>query len=434
MSRSSVQFEFFVQILTFRLQVLKSFLWLLLFVSPIFGRFTDFPQDTAHSQVVPKVYLDCSFCDFDFIRSKIPYVSYVYDRTNADIYILITRQHTGSGGREYTLTFIGQGTFASHSDTLIVTTLHNDTDDEIRRNLARHIEIGLIPYIYDTGIMENMLISYEGKKDSVTREDKWKLWFFRINLGSHFEGEATSSNYSFSSGFSADRISEGWKIRFSGRLSYEKDSYDIEENTLSSSESHKRLSLLFVKSLTSHWSMGIDSRFYSSTYDNISSAVSAAPGIEFDFFPYSQSTLREFRLLYEIGYEFDRYYEVTIFNKKNERLLQESLEIAYATKKPWGRIDLFLRGSHYFHDLTKYHLSLYSEISLRLFKGFSFYLEGGYSRIRDQLSLPKSNATIDEILLQRRELETQYSYWGDIGLEFSFGSIYNNIVNPRFGD
>jgi len=128
------------------------------------------------------------------------------------------------------------------------------------------------------------------------------------------------------------------------------------------------------------------------------------------------------------------YYQLTIFDKKKESLFEESLEIAYATKNPWGRIDLFVRGSHFFHDVAKNHLSVYSEISLRLFKGLSFYLEGGYSRIRDQLALPKTSATIDEILLQRRELETQYSYWGDVGLEFSFGSMFNNIVNPRFGD
>jgi len=288
----------------FRPIITKSLLWIFLFIIPVFGSFVKFADDSSATQVVPRVYLDCSFCDFDFLRSKIPYVNYVYDRQNADIYILITRQTTGSGGREYTLTFLGQGAFSVHSDTLTMVTLHNDTDDEVRRNLARHVEIGLLPYIYDTKIMENLSINYEGKRDTVANDaDKWKLWFFRINLGGHFSGEAASSNYSFSNRFSGDRISQDWKIQFSSRLSLERDRYVVDEDTLFSSESHKQFRLLVVKSLTPHWSAGINSRFSSSTYDNISSAVNVAPGIEYNFFPYSESTRREFRLLYEIGYE-----------------------------------------------------------------------------------------------------------------------------------
>ncbi|MEJ2637682.1 MAG: hypothetical protein P8184_20645 [Calditrichia bacterium] len=414
--------------------LLKSLLLIILLAGPVFSCRAGFPKAPKASQVAPNVYLDCRFCDFDFIRSEIPYVNYVYDRSNADIYILITRQSTGSGGREYTLSFLGQGSSSAYSDTLSFVTLHDATDDEVRHELTRHIEIGLIPYIYNTKIMESLSIEYKGKRDSLVVDDKWKLWFFRINLGGHLEGEAASSNYSYSSTFSADRITENWKIKFRGRYSYEKDSYDIDEGTLTSSESHKNFSLLTVKSLTPHWSVGVSTHLSSSTYDNISSSLSAAPGIEYNFYPYSESTRREFRLLYEIGYEIDHYYEETIFSKMKEVLLQESLEIGYETKNPWGRIDIFIRGSHFLHDFRKNHLSLYSEISLRLYKGFSLYLEGGYSRIRDQLALPKSEVTIDEVLLQRRQLETQYSYWGDVGLEFSFGSIYNNIVNPRFGD
>lgn len=413
---------------------LRTFWLILILFSTVHGSSTFFPGETVPAQIVPNVYLDCWYCDFDYIRTEIPYVNYVYDRANADIHIMITRQQTGSGGREYSLIFIGRGAFESRRDTLSLTSLYNDTDDEIRRKLTHEIEIGLIPYIYDTDIMEDLSIGYEGKKDSIIVEDKWKFWFFRINLSGYFNGEVTASSYSFTNRFSADRITDVWKIRFSSRISYEKDTYEIDEGTLSSSESHKRISLLVVRSLTNHWSVGINNRFSSSTYDNIGSAFSASPGIEYNFFPYSESTTKEFRVLYELGYEFDRYYQETVFNKTDEQLLQESLEIAFETKNPWGRIDIFIRGSHYFHDLTKNHLSVYSEISLRLFKGFSFYMEGGYSRIRDQLALPKTGATIDEILLGRRELETQYSYWGEVGLEFSFGSIYNNVVNPRFGE
>ena len=37
------------------------------------------------------------------------------------------------------------------------------------------------------------------------------------------------------------------------------------------------------------------------------------------------------------------------------------------------------------------------------------------------------------MLLQRRQLETSYRYFASAGLSYTFGSIYNNIVNPRFG-
>jgi hypothetical protein len=53
--------------------------------------------------------------------------------------------------------------------------------------------------------------------------------------------------------------------------------------------------------------------------------------------------------------------------------------------------------------------------------------------IHDQLSLPKEDIATEEILLQRKQLATQYQYWASIGFSYTFGSIYNNIVNPRFG-
>lgn len=53
--------------------------------------------------------------------------------------------------------------------------------------------------------------------------------------------------------------------------------------------------------------------------------------------------------------------------------------------------------------------------------------------VRDQLYLPASGATPEEILARQRVLATDYSYFANFGLSFRFGSVYNNIVNPRFG-
>ena len=46
----------------------------------------------------------------------------------------------------------------------------------------------------------------------------------------------------------------------------------------------------------------------------------------------------------------------------------------------------------------------------------------------------KGGATPEEILLRRKELETNFEYFTSFGFTYTFGSIYNNVVNPRFGN
>jgi hypothetical protein len=89
--------------------------------------------------------------------------------------------------------------------------------------------------------------------------------------------------------------------------------------------------------------------------------------------------------------------------------------------------------SQYLHDRTKYRLQVEGDVSLRLARGLSLSIEGSASRVRDQLSLPLRGATPEEVLLRLRELQSGFSVGFDIGIRYSFGSIFNNIVNPRFG-
>ena len=99
--------------------------WLLLTVAlvlPVFPVLAQ--QDTATHRVAGaapsklRVYLDCNYCDFDFVRTEVTFVDYVRDRQSAQVHILVTNQPTGGGGTEFTLTFIGLRQFATLSDTL----------------------------------------------------------------------------------------------------------------------------------------------------------------------------------------------------------------------------------------------------------------------------------------------------------------------------
>ena len=51
----------------------------------------------------------------------------------------------------------------------------------------------------------------------------------------------------------------------------------------------------------------------------------------------------------------------------------------------------------------------------------------------DQINLPKGDADLEEVLLRRRQLETNYEASVSFGFRYRFGSVLNNVVNPRFG-
>jgi hypothetical protein len=68
---------------------------------------------------------------------------------------------------------------------------------------------------------------------------------------------------------------------------------------------------------------------------------------------------------------------------------------------------------------------------VRLFRELS--LNAYYAWLRDQIYRSAEGATPEEILLRQRQLETSYRCFYNIGFEYRFGSIFDNVVNPRFG-
>ena len=138
--------------------------------------------------------------------------------------------------------------------------------------------------------------------------------------------------------------------------------------------------------------------------------------------------------MYGVGNSYNVYNDITIFNKTEENLWQHQLQVAYQVQEKWGSINVSLEGSNYFHDFTKNRLELGGYVTVRIIKGLSLMVRGGAARINDQLSLVKGELTQADILLQLQELETTYNIDGEIGVTYTFGSIYNNIVNPRFGN
>lgn len=384
-------------------------------------------------KTAPKVFIDCSYCDRDYIRTEISFVNYVRDRKDAQVHVLITTQQTGAGGTEYTLLFNGQGEFEGIDNELKYVSGNTDTSDEVREGLVDILKIGLVPYAGKTPIAERISISYQGGVEQQTStSDKWDYWVFSLSGRAYFRGEQRSRNNSISGSFSANRITPEFKFRSSYSGGRDVDRFSLTTGTSINTSSSHTFRLLAVKSVSDHWSVGAGMSAWSSTYSNIRFAVNPAPAVEYNFFPYSESTRRQLRFLWKPGFRYNQYNEETIYNKTSETLWGEEFSIALEMQQKWGNITTAFEASHYFSDLSKNRLEVYMDFSIRLFKGLSFNTYGRFSRIRDQLSLKKGIATDEEVLLRQTQLATGYSYYGSFGLSYTFGSIFSNVVNPRF--
>ena len=375
------------------------------------------------------VYMETS----DFIRREIPYVNYVRDIKDAGVYIISTSQPTGSGGREYTYFLIGQNRFSGMRDTITFVSFPAETTEMIRQKQVNTLKMGLMRYVMKTPLAQYMRILFSEPLSESVASDKWNSWVFRSSVNGYLNGQKTYKSNYISGNISAGRITEDWKINLNTRYYTSTSKYIIGDNTIESTNNSKYLNGLVVRSISDHWSVGGSASVGASSYSNEKLVLNILPGIEYDLFPYSESTRRQLRILYSVGFKYVNYIDTTIYNKTHEPLWLHSLLASYEVVQKWGSVDVSLNYSNYFHDWSKNNLSLYGYLSLWIAKGLSVNFGGGASLIHDQLGLLKQNLSTDEILLRRKELETQYNYYTSFGFTYTFGSIYNNVVNPRFG-
>jgi len=383
-----------------------------------------------------RVFLDCWRCDMDHFRREVPFVSYVRDRMDAQVHVLVTSQATGAGGMEYTFNFIGLGEYEGQNDTLTVTSRPDDTDSETRADLVRVFKLGLVPFLARTAIGQRIDVAYmeprTGAPSVVGPEDPWDLWVFSIRVGGEMEGASRESSGSFDGSLSASRTTEALKMEFRAFGDWSRDRFEYEEGESETFNSRNyEIQGLTVWSLSPHWSWGVTGSASGSTRYNQSLAIRGGPAVEYNYFPYSESTRRAVTFLYKMeAVSFD-YEEITLFQKTSETRLTHSLEVGSAFNQPWGEFDLSFQASNYLDNFDQHRIEFRSSVEIRLFRGLSLDIRGSAARVKDQIYQPLEDIPIEDILLRRRELGTDYEYSIDVGFNFTFGSMFNNVVNPR---
>ncbi len=380
-------------------------------------------------------FLDCDDCDFTFVRQELPFVSFVRDPQLANVHIFVTNSNTGSGGNMYYLNFIGLKEFKGINYDYTLISEQSDTEDDVRKALLKIIKIGVLPYYSKTSLINQIKIDIndsENKKADEIVIDSWNNWVFSTESGGELKKEKSQNEYSVNIKASAGKTTEEWKTKLEASYEMNRTNYFNKGEKIINKQDTKELSTEFVKSITNKLSAGVFGDYLSQTYLNTKNNYNVSSGIEYNFFNWDECNRRTFYIRYRAGINYINYMEETIYDKLEETLFTEILELKLELKQPWGEISTGLGGSNYFHDFSKNRLTFESDISIRLSKNLSVFCELQADMVHDQLYLPKGDASLEDVLLKRRQLETTYELRSQLGFQFTFGSIYNNVVNKRF--
>ncbi|MCJ7628232.1 MAG: hypothetical protein MUO50_07565 [Longimicrobiales bacterium] len=421
-------------------------LLLLLSIAPIAAQ--DSLPAQGEAQTV-RLFMDCKAMgciDLDYLRTEIQFVNWVRNVQDADVYLSVTSLGTGSGGASSELIFTGQGPFEGMTDTLTHVSGFDATMDEMREGVTGIMKIGLMRFVGLTPMAGEIDIGLrrrapgpEGlpgaRAETAPENDPWDFWVFRVQGTGGLGGRTGYRFLRVGGGLSADRVTEDWKVSLRLSSSYNETEYDYEGilSELNVVRSHS-LTGTVVKSISPKWSAGLRASARNATFYNFDFAGSLSPVLEYSVFPYSEATRRSLTFEYALEGVYHNYREETIYFKMEDTFLQQSLAGSLQFTRRWGNAYFAMEAGHHLEDIDLHHLSAGGGIGVRLSRGLTLSLSGSASRTKDLTTIAAAaGADLEDILLRRRQLQTDYTYSSSISLSYAFGSIFNNVVNPRMG-
>ena len=411
---------------------MKRILFILLFV-PIFS----ISQQKTIDKV--KLYLDCSWhCDTDFLQREMSYIDFFRDAKSANLHIIVKGETGSSGGEIVTFRFIGVEEFEGVNNTLVLDVPVNTPEASKRELYLEVLKKGVYAYIIRTSNKDNVNISYietEEKIENEEEKDKWNNWAFRTSIGGYFNGQ---ESYSYSNSYlslSANKITEESKftsfVYINSSISKYKFENDPDVNVENKS---KNANFTYVKSKGDHFSIGAKVNYSQSTFMNYDGSYKLSPCVEYNLFPYSESSEHRLSLLYGVSANHNDYSDTTVYFKTSENFASHLFELNYDNSQTWGSFSFSINGNQILDkdDLRKYNVRISSRTDWNITKGLSLNYSGSLNFDRAQIHLPLNGATYEEIILRQKELESNYFYYLNFGISYTFGSLKNNVVNPRF--
>jgi hypothetical protein len=379
-------------------------------------------------------------CDEAFFQEQVPFVRFVRDQSDAEVFVLITSQETGGGGRRYTLFVQGQrGRAPGVRDTLFAEAGEGASEDVQRQALVLPLALGLAHVAARADLAAGLRVAYAPPAPppngtAASTRDPWNAWVFRVSGYGYAQGQRSYTSLNTNGSFSASRVTDTWKLTVRPFASYNRSTFTLSDGEpVVSTTSSGGAFAAATRALGPRLSGQLSATARRSTFDNIAFSGEAGPAIEVNLYPYTESTRRQLRLQYRVAGAAVAYVDTTIFGRLDELLLRHEGGATAVFAQPWGSTNIGVELSHYLSRPDKYRASLFGDGSIRVAKGLNLNGFISFAFVRDQLSLPLGGATDEEILTRQRLLATNFEYFGQLGLTYTFGSVYNPTINARFG-
>lgn len=396
-----------------------------------------FPVLSLNGQVTEStspvnVFLDANEIDDDYIREEFTLVNYVRTKEVANVHLLGTRQSTGAGFH-YQFFFIGSKEFEGKNDTLSYYSTPQSTEAEVKEGYTKAVRAGLMHYMALANFYPDykLEVAESQRGGSTVEADPWNSWVFEIGVDGNLGGEDSRKTEQFASELNITKVTPEWRYEFRFDYETEKKIFEYDDYFSESSTLEGGLRYWVVKSLGDHAGIGLLGEVQSNTVDNYDFNNIAALAIEYNLFPYDMSSRRQLYLSYFAGVDYRNYIDTTIFDKLFETLPFEKVQLGYSQKEQWGNVYTTLSFQHFFRDFNENNLSLDAGMSIRIWKGLSWEFNVSYSLINDDINISKEELDPEDIILGLRQLSTSSSYDISTGISFTFGSMYNNVVNTR---
>ena len=378
-----------------------------------------------------KVFLNCR-CDDDYLKQNTLFFDYVRDMDLADIEVFVFEITNASGGSNFSFNFKGKNKF--NKEYVISKTIPQNTSfNKSRKSLLDTYKLGMASFLSNTDYQSQVEVNFNNNNLFPENQikDKWKNWVFEVYGSFNFENEKSINEEEYNFGFDIDRVTDNWRFRSDFEIDRSIKFFSGGEQNYSSERESFYFSGSLVKSISNHFSTGIFSSYRQDTYRNYKSSYNISPAIEYNFIPYNEVLTREVTLAYKLGYNLFRYIDETIYGFEDQKMFNHSLTLNLRFREKWGSIYSYLVASQFLDLPEQNRLTINNNLNIRIIRGLSVRISAYFRFIRDQINLPKGAASVEDLLLRQRQISTNFQNRISMGLSYTFGSIFNNIVNQR---